>query len=160
MSRWDNDWLLRRGGRLPPPAATEATAITNATIFHFTDADPAGTAGDYTAQVVLGKAFVNYVTPASAQPTLTGGPRFYNKDRNADPTFMQRSMIRGIELGFDNYVSLGAATLTVNKLPPSTPVPTTSTYGSVVEEINGPPLAAERSAASGTPDAPVISATA
>ena len=39
---------------LTPPVATEGQAFTNVTVFHFTDADPAGTVGDYTATVTLG----------------------------------------------------------------------------------------------------------
>ena len=39
---------------LTPPVATEGQAFTNVSVFHFTDADPAGTVGDYTATVTLG----------------------------------------------------------------------------------------------------------
>src|SRR5262249_9438474 len=38
-------------GALTPPVATEGQPFSNVTIFHFTDADPAGTASDYTATV-------------------------------------------------------------------------------------------------------------
>jgi autotransporter-associated beta strand protein len=72
--------------------------------------------------------FVNYVTPASAQPPLIGGPLFYDMNRNADPTFKQRSMISHIELAFDNFVVLGSGALAVNKLTPTVAVPTASTY--------------------------------
>src|SRR4029077_8637131 len=36
-------------GALTPPVATEGAAFSNVVVFHFTDADPAGTASDYTA---------------------------------------------------------------------------------------------------------------
>ena len=41
-------------GALSPPVVTDGQAFTNQTVFHFTDADPAGTASDYTAVVALG----------------------------------------------------------------------------------------------------------
>ena len=41
-------------GAFSPPVATEGAAFSNTPVFHFTDADPAGTASDYTATVVLG----------------------------------------------------------------------------------------------------------
>ena len=41
-------------GALTPPSASEGQAFRNVTVFHFTDADPNGTAGDYTALVNLG----------------------------------------------------------------------------------------------------------
>lgn len=41
-------------GPLTPPSVTEGQAFSNSTVFHFTDADPAATAGDYTAQITLG----------------------------------------------------------------------------------------------------------
>ena len=39
---------------LTPPVATENQAFSNQTVFHFTDADPNGTASDYTAVINLG----------------------------------------------------------------------------------------------------------
>ncbi len=48
---------LVAGAFTPPVAgsvATEGQAFTNATIFHFTDADPGNSAGDYTALVTRG----------------------------------------------------------------------------------------------------------
>ena len=51
-------------GALTPPAATEEQAFSNVTVFHFTDADPNGTVGDYTAVVTLGDG--NQVTLTSA----------------------------------------------------------------------------------------------
>src|SRR5207249_1881 len=41
-------------GSLTPPVATEGAAFSNVVVFHFTDADPAGTAPDYTAVVAPG----------------------------------------------------------------------------------------------------------
>src|SRR5205823_1504213 len=37
-----------------PPVATEGIAFSNVVVFHFSDADPAGTASDYTAVVTRG----------------------------------------------------------------------------------------------------------
>ena len=56
-------------GALTPPVATEGEPFSNATVFHFTDDDPAGTAGDYTAVVTLGDG--NMVTLTSA-PSAKG----------------------------------------------------------------------------------------
>jgi hypothetical protein len=50
-------------GALTPPVATEGQAFSNVTVFHFTDADPNGTASDYTAVVTLGDG--NQVTLTS-----------------------------------------------------------------------------------------------
>src|SRR5207245_1401566 len=36
-------------GSLTPPVATEGAAFSNVVVFHFSDADPAGTASDYLA---------------------------------------------------------------------------------------------------------------
>src|SRR5437660_6219453 len=41
-------------GSFTPPVATEGAPFSNTVVFHFTDADPAGTASDYTAVVTLG----------------------------------------------------------------------------------------------------------
>src|SRR4029077_10761200 len=41
-------------GAFTPPVATEGAAFTNTVVFNFSDADPAGTASDYTAVVTLG----------------------------------------------------------------------------------------------------------
>jgi hypothetical protein len=46
--------LALTAGALTPPVATEGQAFSNVTVFHFTDADPAGTASQYTAVVTLG----------------------------------------------------------------------------------------------------------
>ena len=56
-------------GTLTPPAATEGAAFSNVAVFHFTDADPAGTASDYTAMVDLGDG--NTVTLTST-PSADG----------------------------------------------------------------------------------------
>ncbi|HEY2838686.1 MAG TPA: hypothetical protein VGJ26_06045, partial [Pirellulales bacterium] len=51
-------------GALSPPAAIEGRAFTMVPVFHFTDANPAASAGDYTALVTLGDG--NTVTLTSA----------------------------------------------------------------------------------------------
>jgi Concanavalin A-like lectin/glucanases superfamily/Dockerin type I domain len=51
-------------GALTPPVAIEGVAFQNLTVFHFTDADPAGVASDYTAIVTLGDG--NTVTLTNA----------------------------------------------------------------------------------------------
>src|SRR5207248_2157984 len=43
-------------GAFTPPVATEGAAFSNVVVFHFTDADPSGTAGDYVATVKTGRA--------------------------------------------------------------------------------------------------------
>src|SRR5206468_2238077 len=43
-------------GSLTPPVATEGAAFGTVVVFHFTDADPAGTASDYVATVQTGDA--------------------------------------------------------------------------------------------------------
>ena len=42
------------GGTLSAPVATEGVPLSNAVLWHFSDADPAGTAADYTATVGWG----------------------------------------------------------------------------------------------------------
>jgi hypothetical protein len=56
-------------GAFTPPVATAGVPFSNVTVFHFTDADPAGTASDYTAVVVLGDG--NTVTLTST-PSANG----------------------------------------------------------------------------------------
>src|SRR5436305_724239 len=72
--------------------------------------------------------FIDYVTPAGLQPKLVTGPRFYDQNRNADPTFTQRSMIAHVELAFDNFVFLGPTALTINRLAPTVAIPTGDAY--------------------------------
>ena len=48
------DAPLTAGALTPPPFATINQPISNALLFHFTDADPSGTASDYTATVKWG----------------------------------------------------------------------------------------------------------
>ena len=62
-------------GALTPPAATEGIAFTNTPVFHFTDADPNGTAADYTAVVQLGdgnSVTLSSVTGANGQIVASG----------------------------------------------------------------------------------------
>jgi hypothetical protein len=53
-------------GVLTPPAAVEGAAVSNTVLFHFTDADSAGAASDYTATVTWGDGSVE---TSSANPT-------------------------------------------------------------------------------------------
>src|SRR5207253_445638 len=53
-------------GALTPPVATEGAAFGPVVLFHFTDADSAGTATDYTATVTWGDGVVETST---ANPT-------------------------------------------------------------------------------------------
>ena len=48
--------LASNPSNLTPPAATEGVAFSNVVVFHFTDADPSGTATDYVATVNTGNA--------------------------------------------------------------------------------------------------------
>src|SRR6185437_8389260 len=52
-------------GALTPPVATEGAAFSNVVVFHFTDADPAGTATDYTATVQTGDATLTSIANQS-----------------------------------------------------------------------------------------------
>jgi len=53
-------------GVLTLPAATEGQAFTNVTLFHFTDADPAGIAADYTATITWGDGSISNVTSSAS----------------------------------------------------------------------------------------------
>src|SRR5262249_2504942 len=48
------DAALTAGTLTPPPAAAEGQAISNAVLFHFTDADPGASAADFPATVTWG----------------------------------------------------------------------------------------------------------
>jgi hypothetical protein len=61
--------LSSTAANLTAPAVVEGQPLSNTTVFHFTDADPAGTASDYTAVVTLGDG--NQVT-LSATPGPNG----------------------------------------------------------------------------------------
>jgi hypothetical protein len=54
-------------GALTPPNASAGAGFSNVTIFHFTDADPNGTASDFSAKVTLGDG--NTVTLTSTPST-------------------------------------------------------------------------------------------
>src|SRR5207302_1593737 len=56
-------------GSFTPPVSTEGAPFSNTVVFHFTDADPNGTASDYTAVVTLGDG--NSVTLTST-PSANG----------------------------------------------------------------------------------------
>ncbi|HEV3343167.1 MAG TPA: hypothetical protein VG125_22530, partial [Pirellulales bacterium] len=63
-------------GDLTPPTATEGAAFGPVTVFHFTDADPAGTASDYSALVTLGDGNTVTLTStpgANGQIVASGG---------------------------------------------------------------------------------------
>ncbi len=49
-------------GALTPPAATQDVAFSNVLLFHFTDADPNATAGEYTAVITWGDGNTSTVT--------------------------------------------------------------------------------------------------
>ncbi|HZU34994.1 MAG TPA: hypothetical protein VFA18_03755, partial [Gemmataceae bacterium] len=53
------DAPLTAGALTPPANATINQAVTNAVLFHFSDADPNGTASDYTATVTWGDGTTN-----------------------------------------------------------------------------------------------------
>src|SRR5262249_31198545 len=52
-------------GPLTPPVAIEGAPFNNTLVFHFTDADPNGTASDYVATVHTGDA----ILPSNANPS-------------------------------------------------------------------------------------------
>jgi hypothetical protein len=67
-----NDGALTAGA-FTPPSATEGSAVSNATVFHFTDADPNGVPGDYVATVNTGDATLDSVNnPANVQVVANG----------------------------------------------------------------------------------------
>src|SRR5438132_85745 len=53
-------------GALTPPTPTEGAAVSNAVLFHFTDADPNGTASDYTAVITWGDGSTSNVTSTAS----------------------------------------------------------------------------------------------
>src|SRR6202043_453186 len=61
-------------GAFTPPVATEGAAFSNTVVFHFTDADPAGTASDYVATVQTGDAtLTSAANPLNVQIVANGG---------------------------------------------------------------------------------------
>src|SRR6202043_131992 len=64
-------------GAFTPPVATEGAAFSNTVVFHFTDADPNGTASDYVASVVTGDAtLTSAANPSNVQIVANGGGGF------------------------------------------------------------------------------------
>src|SRR5204863_7984294 len=60
-------------GALTPPVATEGAAFSNVTVFHFTDADLAGTVSDYVATVETGDAtLTSTVNPSNVAIVASG----------------------------------------------------------------------------------------
>jgi uncharacterized repeat protein (TIGR03803 family) len=61
-------------GPLTPPSVAAGQAFSNLTVFHFTDADPSGTAGDYAATVNTGDAtLTSAANPGNVQVVASGG---------------------------------------------------------------------------------------
>jgi hypothetical protein len=64
-------------GALTPPAATEGIAFGPTTVFHFTDADPSGAAGDYAATVQTGDTtLTSTANPGNVQVVANTGGGF------------------------------------------------------------------------------------
>ena len=65
-------------GAFTPPVATEGASFSNVTVFHFTDADPAGTASDYSALITWGDGNTDTVTstPSAAGKIVANGGGF------------------------------------------------------------------------------------
>jgi hypothetical protein len=64
-------------GAVTPPAATEGIATGPTTVFHFTDADPNGTAGDYVAMVQTGDAtLTSTANPGNVRVVANAGGGF------------------------------------------------------------------------------------
>ena len=60
---------------ITPPVATVGQVLTNLLLFHFTDADPAGTASDYTATISWGDGTTSTVTAtATAAGRIAADP--------------------------------------------------------------------------------------
>jgi probable HAF family extracellular repeat protein len=61
-------------GALTPPSSALGTPVSHQVLFHFTDADPSGTAGDYTATVTWGDGSVetNIANPTDVQIVADG----------------------------------------------------------------------------------------
>src|SRR5207245_2665757 len=58
---------------LPPPLPSAYTTLFSSVVFHFTDADPAGTAGDYVATVQTGDAtLTSTANPGNVQVVANG----------------------------------------------------------------------------------------
>jgi hypothetical protein len=68
------DAALTAGALTPPASPTLGTPVSHQVLFHFTDADPNATAGDYTATVTWGDGSVetNIAHPADAQVVADG----------------------------------------------------------------------------------------
>ncbi len=60
-----SDAQLSAGALTPPPNAVINQPITNAVLFHFTDADPNAAASDYTAKVIWGDGSSNSTNDSS-----------------------------------------------------------------------------------------------
>jgi hypothetical protein len=61
-------------GTLTPPAAATDQAISNAVLFHFSDADPNGTASDYVATVTWGDGLVENSTGNPSDVKVVASP--------------------------------------------------------------------------------------
>jgi phospholipase C len=73
-----DDLPLTAGLLTPPALAVEGKLLTGLTVFHFTDADPNATAGDYTAVISWGDGTADTVTSAATAaghvvPDAAGG---------------------------------------------------------------------------------------
>src|SRR5205807_2462781 len=65
------------GSGFLPPTATEGAAFSDVVVFHFTDADPAGTVADYLATVNTGDAtLTSAANPSKLKIVGNGGGGF------------------------------------------------------------------------------------
>src|SRR5262249_14755925 len=60
-------------GALTPPVATEGAPVTNALLFHFSDANPGGTASDFTAVISWGDGTTSPGTGVRSPERRVGG---------------------------------------------------------------------------------------
>jgi hypothetical protein len=112
------------GGTFFPPIATEGAAVTNAVLFHFTDADPNGTASDYTATVTWGDGAVenNIDNPAAVQVVPSGdgfdvvGSHTYLEEASG-LTFSVSVHDHGLTNGFEAETGDFVAANTITRVP-------------------------------------------
>src|SRR5262249_57554304 len=109
-------------GAFPPPSSPEGPPSTGAVLLHFTDADPAGVAGDYTATVVWGDGSTeNSVSnPTTVQIVANAGGGF---DVIGSHTYAEEATGLTFSVSVAAHGSTISPTTTASPLAPPHPTP-------------------------------------
>ena len=101
-------------GAVTAPTATEGAAFTDRVLFHFTDADPNGAAGDYTATITWGDGHISIVTSthtSDGQVVANAGDGF---DVLGSHTYLEEATGLAFSVSVTDHTATTSAGATIN----------------------------------------------